>query len=117
MTSLWPRSPGRGRSAYWDTTFFSPLPESPAGRGFCETILFKILLSKNLDIAILKTKSLAVDDRRWADRHSLGENDSAVLWKTGSMSQQIGRGLWKKTGAEALLKVARQFTGRQLART
>jgi hypothetical protein len=57
--------------------FFADPAETLVPRGFRKSGLRKILFSKNLDIKILRTDSLAGDLSRWADRHCL-DHDCAI---------------------------------------
>jgi hypothetical protein len=66
--------PGR----YPDQFFSLDIPESLAQRGFCKTVSRKILLSKNLDTKILRTKGLGVGTLGAFNRHGL-DHDRAIL--------------------------------------
>jgi|HubBroStandDraft_6_1064221.scaffolds.fasta_scaffold00051_52 hypothetical protein len=54
------------------------IPESPARRGFRQTVSRKIWFSKNLDIKILRTKGLGPGTPGAPNRHCL-DKDYAIL--------------------------------------
>jgi hypothetical protein len=92
----WPspvRTDGIGGSAGFRVKNISSDPaESLVQYGFCESGLRKILLSKNLNTKILRTKRLAVRVSLSADRHCLDHDRASSMAGTRS---DVTRGLWK----------------------
>jgi hypothetical protein len=78
---------GLGGSAGFRIKFIFVDPaETLVQRGFRKSGLRKIRFSKNLDIKILRTKSLAGQVSRWADRHCLDHDRASSAAAQGWMS-------------------------------
>jgi hypothetical protein len=80
--SVW----GGRESGFRSKIYSSDTVESLAQRGFRQSVFCKILLSKNLDLKILRTNVLAQHDLAAIDRHCLDYDRAIADWAKGQMS-------------------------------
>jgi hypothetical protein len=71
-----------------DQIYFRDPAVTLVQQGFRKSGLRKIRFSKNLDIKILRTNSLAGQVSRWADRHCLDHDRASLTAAQGWMSQE-----------------------------
>ena len=89
------KKPAIGIGADLAIFFISNPPGNLAGRGFRKSGSRKILLSKNLDLKILKPGHLGRRESISLDRHCLDHDYASSMAGTRS---DVTRGLWKCLG-------------------